>query len=56
MQHLRAVVRDLGRLAMMQMRDQACIRHEPWIGGQDAGHIFPENDAANTEAPSEQRR
>ena len=35
-QHLRAVVRDLARLAMVQLRNQARVGHEPWVGGQDA--------------------
>ena len=44
-QHLGAVVRDFRRLAMVQLRDEPRVGHQPRIGGQDAGHVLPQHDA-----------
>ena len=56
MEHLGAVVRDLGRLAVMQLRDEPRVGHEARIGGQDARHVLPQHDAPGAERAREQRR
>ena len=56
MQHLGAVVRDLGRFAMVELRNQPRVGHEPRIGGEDAGHVLPEHDALGAERAREERR
>ena len=50
MQDLGAVVGDFGRFAMMQLRNQAGVGDEPRIGGQDAGHVLPADDALGSRA------
>ena len=56
MQHLRAVVRDLGGFAMVQLRDEARVGHEPRIGGQDAGTSFHSTTRRAPSERAEQRR
>ena len=56
MQHLGAVVRDLRRFAMVQLRNQPRVRHEPRIRGQDAAHVLPQHDLARAQRPGQQRR
>ena len=50
MEDLRAVVRDFGGLAMMQLRNQPRIGDDAWIGGQDAGHVLPQHDTLRRQA------
>ena len=56
MEHLGAVVRDLGRLTVMELRDEACVGHEPRIGSQDPRDVLPQHDAPRTERAREERR
>ena len=56
MQDLGAVVRDLGRLAVMELRDEPRVGDEARIGGQDARHVLPQHDALGAERAREQRR
>ena len=55
-QHLGAVMRDLRRLAVVQLRNEPGVGHEPGIGGEDAGHVLPEHDAPRAERWREQSR
>ena len=56
MEDLRAVVRDFGGLAMMQLRNQPRVGDGPWIGGQDAGHVLPQHDPPGPERARQDRR
>ena len=56
MQHLGAVVRHFGGLAMMQLRDHARIGHQPRIRGHDAGHVFPQHHLRRAQRSRQQRR
>ena len=54
-QYLRSVVRDFRRLAVMQLRDEPGVRHEPGIGGQDSGDILPQRHARRAERAGHER-
>ena len=56
MEHLGAVVRHLGRLAVMQLRDEPCVGHQARIGREDARDVLPQHDAPGAERAREQRR
>ena len=56
MQHLRAIVRELRRLARVQLRDHARVRHEPRIAREQPRHILPQRHRARVERTREQRR
>ena len=43
MQHLGAVVRHLGGFAVVQLRNEAGVRDDPRVGGQNAGHVLPQH-------------
>ena len=48
-QHLRAVVGELGRLAQVQLRDDARVGDDPRIGGQQAGDVLPQRHLARAQ-------
>ena len=41
-QHLGAVMRELRRFTMMQLRNQPRIGHESGVGGENTRHVLPE--------------
>jgi hypothetical protein len=53
-QDLGAVVRDLGRLPMMELRDEPRVGDEPRIGGQDSRDVLPQHDALGAEGARQQ--
>jgi hypothetical protein len=54
-QNFRAVVRDLGGFAMMEMGNEPGIGHQARVCRQDAGNVFPQRDAARAERPRQKR-
>ncbi len=54
-QHLRTVVRELGRFAHMELGDHARVGHGARVGGEHPRHVLPERDLARAEHPGEQR-
>ena len=56
MEHLGAVVRHLGRLAVMHLWDEPCVGHQARIGREDARDVLPQHDAPGAERTREQCR
>jgi hypothetical protein len=55
-QDFRAVVRDFAGLAMVQLRNQPGIGHQPRISGQDAGDVFPQHHPPGVQCPGKEGR
>ena len=53
-QHLGPVVRDLGCLSMMELRNEARVRHHSRIGRENAGDVFPQHHRACAKRSGEQ--
>ena len=54
-EHLGAVMGKLASLSVVQLRNQTGVWNEARIGGQNAGHVLPENDLSRTKRAREQR-
>ena len=54
-QHLGAVVRQLRRLARVELGNDPRVGHHAGVGGEQAGHVLPERDPLGAEPPGEQR-
>jgi hypothetical protein len=54
-EHLGAVVGQLGRLAGVELRDDPRVGHHPRIGGEQTRHVLPERDPLRAEGAAEQR-
>ena len=55
-QHLGAVVRELRRLAQVQLRDDAGVGHDARVGGEQARDVLPQRHLARRQRAPEQRR
>ncbi len=55
MQDLGPVIGELGRLAQVQLRDDAGVGYHARIGGEKTGHVFPERHFARAQGPAHQR-
>ena len=44
MQHLGAIIRELGDLTIANFRKGFCRGHQAWVGGHDAIHVCPDPD------------
>ncbi len=56
MQHLGAVVRQLRRLAGVKLGNDAGVRDDSRVGGEEAGHVLPQGNPRGAECPGHQRR
>ncbi len=56
MQYFRAVIRELRRLAHVQPRHQARVRHYLRVGSEHTGHVLPECHRVSVERTGKQRR
>ena len=56
MQHLGAVVRQLGGFAHVELRHHPGVGHDPRIGGQQPRHVLPQRDALGSQRPTQQGR
>ena len=56
MQHLRAVIRELGCLTRVELRDHTRVGDDARIRGEQAGHVLPQRDRGRAQSASEQRR
>ncbi len=56
MQHLGAVVRQLGRFPRVELRDDPGIGDDTRIGGEQARDILPERDPSRPERAGDERR
>jgi hypothetical protein len=55
-QHLRAVVRQLGRLAHVERRDEAGVGDDARVGGEEARHVLPQHHGPRAERGGEHGR
>ncbi len=56
MQHLRPEVRELGGLAVREVRERERLGRDPRIGREHAVHVGPDHDLVGVERPAEDRR
>ena len=56
MEDLRSVMRDLRRLAMVQLRDQARVRHQVRIRGENPADVLPEHDLPRAKGAGQKSR